>query len=209
MAQEPHTSYVRVMESFVLPTVSSGAVSRGTRTRSPEAPYPWGSPSLPGKPGTRQLQPGRGCRQLARPVGRAPPCTSWSQPWHRSASHGTAMACGQTGSGGVWLGMSSCVGGVRRPGRSVAVGAFWGPGRVLQSHPTSELHWFFPHVFPAGILKAVGAAPGSTSSAPPSLPPCQCSSPWDGPSGLLGEPCAVPVPQCPPASCAHLYRCIP
>lgn len=28
----------------------------------------------------------------------------------------------------------------------------------------------------------------------PSLPLCQCSSPWDGSSELLGEPCAVLVP---------------
>ncbi|XP_050756931.1 spermatogenesis-associated protein 46 [Gymnogyps californianus] len=40
------------MESFVLPTVSSGAMSRGTRTRSPEALCPWGSTSLPAPPGS-------------------------------------------------------------------------------------------------------------------------------------------------------------
>ncbi|XP_076194153.1 spermatogenesis-associated protein 46 [Aptenodytes patagonicus] len=34
------------MESFVLPTISIGAVPHGTRTRSPEAPCPWGPASL-------------------------------------------------------------------------------------------------------------------------------------------------------------------
>ncbi|KFP58183.1 Uncharacterized protein C1orf111, partial [Cathartes aura] len=92
------------MESFVLPTVSSGAVSRGTRTRSPEAPCPWGSTSLP------------------------------------------------------------------------------------------------------GILKAVGAAAGSTSSAPPSLPPCQCSSPWDGPSGLLACRPTAPLGSELPAHTCTIYR---
>ncbi|XP_009477685.2 spermatogenesis-associated protein 46 [Pelecanus crispus] len=38
------------MESFVLPTVSIGAMPHGTRTRSPEAPCPWGPASLPTPP---------------------------------------------------------------------------------------------------------------------------------------------------------------
>lgn len=90
----------------------------------------------------------------------------------------------------------------------MAVGAFWGPGQVLQPHDTSELYRFLPHVFPAGILKAVGAVPRSGSSTPLSLPPCQCSSLWDGSSELLAERCAVPVPWCPPASHTHLYPCV-
>ncbi|XP_072722940.1 spermatogenesis-associated protein 46 [Ciconia boyciana] len=47
------------MESFVLPTVSIGAVPHGTRTRNPEAPCPWGPANLPG-PAGRQL-PARTC----------------------------------------------------------------------------------------------------------------------------------------------------
>lgn len=79
---------------------------------------------------------------------------------------------------------------------------------VLQSHPTSELHRFLPHVFPAENRKAVDAAPRSTSSAPQSLTPRQGSSPWDDSSGLLlGEPCAVLMARCLPAPCAHLYPC--
>ncbi|XP_017671126.1 PREDICTED: uncharacterized protein C1orf111 homolog [Lepidothrix coronata] len=73
----------------------------------------------------------------------------------------------------------------------VAVGTFWGPSGFLQSHPTSELHWFLPHVFSAGLLEAVGAAPRSASLDPPWLPPCQCGSPCDGSSQLLGKPGAA------------------
>lgn len=171
MVQEPHTGYARAMESFVLPTASIGAVPCSTRTRSPETLRPCGPASLPGEPGAHQLQPGRGCKQPALPVGRDPSCTSWARPWHRSASRGTARACGQTVYGGIWQAMSSCVGGEKGPGGSVAAGTFWGPGRVLQSHPTSELHQLLSRVFPEGILKAVGAGPRSTSSPPPIAAP--------------------------------------
>ncbi|XP_040466047.1 spermatogenesis-associated protein 46 [Falco naumanni] len=47
VAQEPHSGYARVMESFVEPTVSIRAMPCGTRTRSLEAPCPWGTASLP------------------------------------------------------------------------------------------------------------------------------------------------------------------
>ncbi|KFW64748.1 Uncharacterized protein C1orf111, partial [Pygoscelis adeliae] len=92
------------MESFVLPTISIGAMPRGTRTRSPEAPCPWGPASL------------------------------------------------------------------------------------------------------SGIIKTVGAAPGSASSAPPLLLPCQCSSPWDGSSGLLACSPAVPSGSELPACTCTIYR---
>lgn len=75
MAQEPHTSYARVMENFVLPTVPIGAVAHDTKTRSPESLCPCGPSSLPGEPGGHGLWPGRGSRQPALPVGRALPHT--------------------------------------------------------------------------------------------------------------------------------------
>jgi len=55
MAQEPHTSYARVTESIVLPTIPTEAMSHGTRTRSPEALCSWGPASLPGELDARQL----------------------------------------------------------------------------------------------------------------------------------------------------------
>ncbi|KFO10976.1 Uncharacterized protein C1orf111, partial [Balearica regulorum gibbericeps] len=57
-----------------------------------------------------------------------------------------------------------------------------------------------------GILKAVGASPRSTSSAPPSLPPCQCSSPWDGCSGLLACGPTAPLSSELPAHTCTIYR---
>ncbi|XP_059678144.1 spermatogenesis-associated protein 46 [Gavia stellata] len=47
------------MESFALPTVSTGAMPCGTRTRSPEAPCPWRPASLPAPPGSKR--PARTC----------------------------------------------------------------------------------------------------------------------------------------------------
>ncbi|XP_014798876.1 PREDICTED: uncharacterized protein C1orf111 homolog isoform X2 [Calidris pugnax] len=55
MVQEPHISYARVMTSFVLPSISIGAMPRSTKKRSPEALCPLGPAS---RPAACQLQPG-------------------------------------------------------------------------------------------------------------------------------------------------------
>ncbi|XP_074732902.1 spermatogenesis-associated protein 46 [Strix uralensis] len=205
MVQEPHTSYTRVMESFTLPTISVSikAMPHSTGTRSSEAPGP---ASLPGKPGACQLWPGRGCRQLALPVGSALHLLGMAMA--RLSLHSTVRACGQMGCRGVWLGIVLLQGWRKGTGWVCGSRCFLGTWRGFCSRTPPELHWFLPHVFQAGVLKAVSADTGSASPAPPSPPLCQCSSPQDGSSGLLGEPCAVLVPRCLPASCAHLYTCM-
>ncbi|XP_069718288.1 spermatogenesis-associated protein 46 [Phaenicophaeus curvirostris] len=84
----------------------------------------------------------------------------------------------------------------------MAVGNFSGQGSG-ESHPTCELYCFHPYIFPAEIITTVGVAPRRASSAPSLLPLWQRSSLWDSSNGLLGESCAVPVSQCPLASCAN------
>lgn len=169
------------MENFALPTVSLGAVPCVTRTRSSEAPCAWGPDSLAGELGAACCSQA-GLQAAGFVYGEGSLGTSWATTWHHSAPRGGS-------------------------GAPMAVGAFWGPGWVLQPHATSELHWFVPHVFPACILKAVSAVPRTAGSSPLSLPPCQRSSLWDSSSELLAECCAVPVPQCPSASHTHLYPC--
>uniref|UniRef100_A0A8C4V300 Uncharacterized protein n=1 Tax=Falco tinnunculus TaxID=100819 RepID=A0A8C4V300_FALTI len=64
----------------------------------------------------------------------------------------------------------------------------------MQSHSTSELHWFLPCVFPVGILKVVGAAPRSASSVPTLLPLCQPAQP------SARRTCTIYRPWCSPYS---------
>lgn len=76
----------------------------------------------------------------------------------------------------------TCLGGQGK-GAPHGKGCFLDTGGVLLAQPTSALLSFSPHVFPAGTLKAAGAAPSSASS-----PLCPCSSARDSPSWPQGEP---------------------
>nr|XP_047936252.1 spermatogenesis-associated protein 46 isoform X1 [Anser cygnoides] len=107
-----------------------------------------------------------------------PPC-----PWDPGSLPGEAGARGLHPGRGAHSAPAgqTCLGGQGK-GAPRGKGCFLGTGGVLPSQPASALLSFSPHVFPAGIPKAVGAASSSASSPPPALPPCLCSSVWDSPT---------------------------
>lgn len=113
-----------------------------------------------------------------------PPC-----PWDPGSLPSEAGACGLHPGRGAHSAPAgqTCLGGQGK-GAPRGKGCFLGTGGVLPSQPASALLSFSPHVFPAGIPKAVGAASSSASSPPPALPPCLCSSAWDSPTWPQGEP---------------------